>query len=241
MKSPYSQVKLSCFAALFSLLVVVLVVPSVGISSEPGQSKMHYLINSTNPHYDIALFVYDGEKKYWPNYCVGKPNDGGHWGTSDSKHPEKNGPRPQGPFEGFFEIHFTRLAQSQGDQSRRVLGESIVDGQTDLNIKLLSLGETRVIDIRHNDDFSPVQQSKKTPDGVKRYERTHAKLELTLRGVTTTVDAELRIKRAGKTSIQIEAFFTTTGKELGLTKVSGPINMRLYLQARLPQQSKKRK
>lgn len=218
----------------FSLFFAISLSFHSTLANETG--ALHYLINSTNPKYSIALMIYDETGAAWPNYCMGKPDDGGWFTTRDKEHPQEKSAVPTAPFDGRFRVHFTKTAQNQGDQSRRILGETMEDGETDVIVELLSLGETRDITIDHNDDFSPLRKSKRSPDGTKEVQRTKAKLKLTVRGTSTEIDAEIRIKRSGKTSHYLDSFFSVEGSDIGLKKVPGRLNMRLYLQARLPKE-----
>ena len=183
---------------------------------KPGQ---RFEINSKMPKYDSVLLVFDLAGKAWPSFCYGRPDDGGHWIYDEAK--------PQGSF-GF---QFTRIAQEKGDQSRRVLGETVADGATDVRIRLISVGEARDITIDYDDDFSPLPDNKKSPGGTKVVSRVPAVLEFTIGDTTCRADAELRVKDGGKTSIEINAFVKTTGAELGLENHTGPLGLRLWLKA----------
>ena len=176
-------------------------------------------INSTNPRYYGILFAFDAEGERWPSLLYGKPLDGGHW-VYHSESPE-----------GAFELHFERVAQNTGDQSRRVLGQTVVDGRTDVGIKLLSHGAPRRVTWHHEDDFRPVKPSKKYPDGVKEVTRIPAEIEVTVRGTTVRTQAELRVKPGGKTSAKIDGFFTVKGRDIGLGNAPGDINFRFWFKA----------
>lgn len=202
--------------------VLIALVVSLAVADDAPKSGERFEINSKMPKYDAVLFVYDADNKAWPSFCHGRPEDGGYWVYDDTKH------------RGAFEIHFDRIAQNLGDQSRRVLGETVVDGKTDLGIKLISIGEAREIKIDFNDDYSPIAKSKRNPEGVNDVIRSPAVLEVTVRGTTVRADAEVRVKSGGKTSICIDAFFTVDGKDLGLKLHPGPLNIHLWLKAYPP-------
>ena len=199
---------------------------SASTASAEVQNGDRLDINSTNPKYYGVLFAFDKSKQAWPSLTYGKPLDGGFW-LYDDKNPE-----------GKFELHFSRVAQNSGDQSRRVLGESLVEGKTDFGIKLISLGKPRAVKWNHEDDYRPVKPSKKYPDGVKEVTRIPARLALTLRGKTTETDAELRVKPGGKTSAKIDGFFTVNGSELGVKNYPGPIQFRFWFKAFPPKSPK---
>ncbi|NQY68215.1 MAG: hypothetical protein HRT72_10915 [Flavobacteriales bacterium] len=193
--------------------------------------QFRYKINSTNPRFNVVLYAYDLTGKGWPSYFMGKPNDGGHWIISNIAHPKDTKVKPSPPYAGHFHIEYSSAAQSSGDQSSRILGEAIIGGKPDLSIKLLSVGETRDLKIIHEADFSLVKKSKKYPDGFKIFSRTKAIVEVSSGGKSVKADAELRVKRNGRTTIRIEVFFKVQGKDLGFQKYPGEIGLRVYILA----------
>ncbi len=201
------------------LIFPLLLLAPLAVHGEDLKSTQRFEINSKMPKYDSVLLVFDLAEKAWPSFCYGRPDDGGHWMFDEVK--------PQGSF-GF---HFTRIAQEKGDQSRRVLGETVADGATDVRIRLISVGEARDITIDYDDNFSPLPDNKKSPGGTKVVSRVPAVLEFTIGGTTSLADAEFRIKDGGKTSLDINAYVKTTGAKLGLKKHTGPLGIRLWFKA----------
>ncbi len=198
---------------------VSLTTAGLAFAAEELEPGARFEINSKVPKYRSAMMCLDTSGKAWPSFLTGKPEDGGYW-IHDPKTPK-----------GEFEFHFTEIAQNQGDQSRRILGESVVDGETDLKVRLISMGSPREITIDFEDNLRPVKVGKKNPDGTKTVERIPAMLELELRGVKAEVPAELRVKSGGKTSAAIDVFFRADAEKLGIKNHAGEIAMRLWFKA----------
>jgi hypothetical protein len=208
------------FLSMFNIVVSLAVSLPISLLIADPKPGDRFEINSNEPKYHGILFAFGKEQKAWDSYCYGKPLDGGHWVFGEPKH------------DGAFTLKFENVGQNSGDQSRRILGETIINGKTDIEIKLLALGETREIDWAFEDNYEPVRKTKQYPNGVKSgMSRTPCELEVKVRGVTTRTKCELRIKSGGKTSIKIDGFFTLNGSDIGLRRYPGSIPFRFWFKA----------
>lgn len=201
------------------ICILSLLAAGIGFADEDFKPGDRFEINSKVPKYRAAMMCLDASGKAWPSFLTGKPEDGGFW-----VHDPQN-------LKGKFEFHFTEIAQNSGDQSRRILGESVVDGETDFKLRLVSVGSPREITVDFEDNLEPVKVGKNSPDGTKKVERIPAVLELELRGVKTEVPAELRVKSGGKTAAAFDVFFRVEAGKLGIKNHTGEVAMRLWFKA----------
>ena len=146
--------------------------------------------------------VRDARNAYWPNFMSGKPVSGQLTYIA------------AGPKVDSIHVSCPTLCQNKGDQSRRVLGELIKDGELKLEFTLNTLSAPK------KEEFSELDRNQKPQLKEVEYSEGKAVLELGNKKIEVTPQCVVRYGKVVEKNINkvsINAYFTVKGRELGLT------------------------
>ncbi len=215
----------SLSARLAFLSVVVAAVAILSVSAAAAADKplpvppagQEFLLSSTFPKYVTADFEFrDPSGKQWPVFAWGKPLDGGKF-VYDPKQPQ-----------AAFGIRCDKFPQSQGDQSRRIVGELIKpDGGAVITFSVLKVGPVQSVSATTKDARGRAKTTTR--------EVVEAEAELTIDERKIPIRAELSYQypHGIDKSLYLTARFTVPGAALGLKAAgsTGPIEVRASVSA----------
>ncbi|MFO8012457.1 MAG: hypothetical protein R6X20_04030 [Phycisphaerae bacterium] len=177
-----------------------------------------YSLSADYPRYVTADIEFrDAAGKKWPTFAYGKPADGGTF-VYDPSRPKAS-----------FALVCDRMCQPRGDQSRRILGETIVDEKPPvITFTVKSLGPMRTETIEYTDRKGRTKTREETC--------CDADAVLAVGSHAVPVKARFTIRIPGrheKETAYLEATFTVTGRALGLKAPgsTGPIEVRAAVSA----------
>jgi hypothetical protein len=199
------------------LLLIGLLVPLALVGAESADKKPRFPAAGTEfrfspdqPKYATCDVEFrDPTEVLWPSFFYGKPAAAARI-SSD----------PAGP-AGSFSLLCDQMAQRNGDQSRRVLGELVKDGKPPtvrLTVKELGKLRTEMVEIAGKGGKKPVE-----------YAPARADLEVAGRKVPVEARASYNWKFGrgdNPESVAIELSFRLKPADLGLTRITGPIECR---------------
>jgi hypothetical protein len=204
----------------FVLLAVVLVPAAFGADKKatlPPAGTTYYL-SADYPKYVTAdLEFRDAAGEKWPTFAYGKAADGGTF-VYDPSRPKAS-----------FALVCDRMCQPRGDQSRRILGETIVDEKPPvITFTVKSLGPMRTEVVEYTDRKGKTRTREET--------FCDADAVLAVGSHAAPVKARFTVRVPGrheKETAYLESTFTVTGRALGLSAPgsTGPIEVRAAVSA----------
>jgi hypothetical protein len=188
--------------------------PSDTAAPAPGT---RFFLSSQSPTYVTADIEFrDLSGKKWPSFAYGKPADGGmfEYDPSDPK--------------AAYSLVCDRMCQPEGDQTRRILGETVFEGKpTPIRLTIRSLGPMQ--------QTVETQKDRSGKERSKTVESCDASAELRIGAKVVPVKANFVWKYPHGTdkSMCLTATFTIEGRELGLKSPgsSGPVSVRASVSA----------
>jgi hypothetical protein len=201
---------------------------------EIADGTMCYFLPNYPRYVTMDVEARDAAGKMWPSFVYGRSVEGALKYTANGA---------QGTVFGLAD----QWCQTRGLQDRRVLGELISpdkDGKVDMpvNVSFLSLGPVKTEEYMENDNNG--REIKKSVT----YQEAIATLDLGGRKLTIRPKCVIRWHppsgRSTQTRVELSAFITVKGRDLGLTKLANEdidlrINMQGYDQKSPPPKNKR--
>lgn len=218
--------RIALLTITLSLLALVPTVFAQKKQKKPAEPGTVFLVSESKPkHVTCDLEFRDPKDELWPNFFYGKPAGDGKF-TFDPKQPKIE-----------LTLHCDKMAQKNGDQSRRLLGMLCKDDKhPTIKLRLEKMGEfvpekrvdargkTSVVEVSATQGVLEVDGKKVTIQGKSTVRWQHGK------------DSEL------PEAVYLDVSFKLKGSDLGLSNVPGEIEARAGVTAfkTLPDNKKKK-